>query len=266
MSSGCELLKPSELVPGAFLARPGDEIEYSIELSEGAAKISRRQKRPSAANGQQAFVDTDQFRNDYPPDNYPTSFSAGGIIANFVNGSCIVQFAFAYVQGSNIATSFALYLKYGGGTILASDPHFLVSAGAGGTINLPFTTTLSGTWRFGVAAVADCSGGPVFNATITQTSDTNYDVLIPTFKMGGNRPVTLYGADLYLGSDGVGGTYTTMVEGILDLHAYTAQFNPKVSTSVPATNEACMYTNGGHAYLAWTDSGSTTHYFKETGL
>jgi hypothetical protein len=187
--------------------------------------------KPNAANGQTAFSDTAQYRNDYPPTNYP-SLSGVSFPGGCGNATTPVQFSFSYTQGAQVATHFAIYIKLGGGSVYISDPHFLVSAGAGGSITLPFNISQTGTYSFGVAALAMCKDGPEFNATISTFLNMTIG---STVVLGTGSAVAVFQgpAQLY----GTLSVYGAM-GGKIDFDSLDGVFVPRIvtdSTATPAT-------------------------------
>lgn len=202
--------------------QPGSADNYTGNIAGTSATVVK----DGAANGQTAFTQTAQYRGNLPPSNAPGGFGQTWNV--FTNQTSVTRFNFSYSQGENVATHFAFYLKYGGGTIVAGDPHFLVSAGAGTSVQMPFATPHRGTWRFGVAAVAMCRDGPQFNSTIVQSDD----IVLSNSDHVGTTTRTYYvdGAPLVLG-DGSGSiqAYNSIyVHSLVDFAANDAKLIPRV--------------------------------------
>ncbi len=217
--------------------------------------------KSGAANGQTAFTDTAQYRNNTAPSNAATGLSV--TLTEFVGQVALAQFEFSYTQGTNKATHFAFYLKYGGATIVASDPHFLVSAGAGTTVKMPFCFPNRGIWRCAVGAVAVCKDGPQYHATINQTSDRPD---VTTNVMGFNdQAVHLLGDPLYLGdlaSRLIHLVGDTLVAAKLDLNTNSGIFIPRevdYGASAPASGGPSM-TAGEKIVMYATISGSRCRF------
>jgi hypothetical protein len=189
--------------------QPATVADYTGSISGETATIVK----DGAANGKVAFDQTVQFRGNLPPTNAVTGYTGGGNWDLFAGGVSLMNFVYSYTQGANIATHFALYLKYGGGTISVTDPHVLVNAieGTTKTIKMHFAIPHKGTWRFGMGAVAVCKSGAIYNTTIVQSSDqvlsssniigvSGEGTLItgdPITLGGGGEVINLYGAKTF---------------------------------------------------------------------
>lgn len=114
-----------------------------------------------------SFSDTEQFQRDLPPTNYPILNAHS--LCRTSDGKGILSVSWTYTQGINIATHFAVYVKYGGGTILNSDLHFDVDATKNAAqFSLPMQLSIGARYTVGVAAFAVCRSDAIFNSTTTQ--------------------------------------------------------------------------------------------------
>ncbi|MBN1567943.1 MAG: hypothetical protein JXA73_08845 [Acidobacteria bacterium] len=141
--------------------RPAAAANYTGNIDSVAASTVKA----NAANGQTAFSETVQFRGDLPPTNAPTTTGSDISAQQLSNGSHQVTLNWNYTQGANIATHFAVFVKYGGGSISVSDPHFLVGANLR-TIKLPTQLAPHTSYSFAIAALAVTKSGSTFNATL----------------------------------------------------------------------------------------------------
>lgn len=211
--------------------------------------------KTGAANGQTAFTDTAQYRGNIPPSNNPGSLVLS-FPGGFGNATTAVQANFSYTQGANIATHFAIFVKYGGGTIVTSDPHFLVSAGTGGTFYLPFPISQKGTYSFGVAAVAVCAGGPVFNSTIS--ADLNITIGSVPVIGDGSTTMILQGPANLRGTIAVYGA----MGGKIDFNTLAGTFLPRILASAASpgsmtAGEIVIFPcTSGKTWLIYYDGGN----------
>jgi hypothetical protein len=233
--------------------QPSAAPEYSGNINGVAATMVTAQ----AANGQTAFYDTDQYRNNYPPTN---GFSSLGytVISSFVNNTAILQVNFSYSQGARIATHYAIYVKYGGGTISISDPHYLVSAGVGGsTFIFPMPIESDSTISFGIAALAVCKDGPAYNASLG--SSLNQVMGNPVL---GKTSVTTYIEGTFLIN-----TYTVLdIYGKLDFNTHGGWLVPRRRADLTCSvGEFCWNDNGTYRGFQINDSANRLMHAVKSG-
>jgi hypothetical protein len=183
--------------------------------------------------GGNVWFDTDQYRNNLAPTNYPGIATLA--LTATSTGAYKVAWNITYSQGANIATDFAVYVKYGGGTIALTDPHFEISANVT-TFELPGIQIAPATkYSFGVAALAKTRNGTSFNSTIATLIDqTGLDSVV--YLGNGNThgvQVVDAGGVMYLDSvSWLENLMSVKTGGILDFYtAGVGVFKPRVVIS-----------------------------------
>jgi hypothetical protein len=114
-----------------------------------------------------SFSDTEQFQRGLPPTNHPTINTRSLCCTS--DGMGILTISWTYTQGINIATQFAVYVRYGGGTVSINDLHFDVNATTSAAqFSLPMQLSIGVRYTVGVAAFAVCRSDAIFNSTMTE--------------------------------------------------------------------------------------------------
>lgn len=121
----------------------------------------------NAANGATAYTGTAAYRNS----SAPTNNAAFGTItsAQTADGNVVVTVPYTYVQGAVIADQLLIFVREGGGTVVASDPCWSSNAVSS---SVKFTLKPSTTYTFGVQAVRRTEAGLSGTAIITSGSIT----------------------------------------------------------------------------------------------